>query len=294
MVVFTAGETYFRFFVDTTDSFSINKLSQRWKARHYQFNNANCRDNVDYFNRIPQGKRRITIFGDSFTIGQGIEKVEHRFSNILAEKLPNVEIHNVARDGASSASHLLQLKETKTNGYELDIVILAYCLNDIDYLLEEAEPIYDRIHAFNKNLNFIERNSYFINWLSFRYFAIKDPDLKNYSDFVVQAYRGKVWSKHKTVLQNILRSTYEQNGRVMVVTFPFLQHTAMDYPFRSIHGQLNTFWKSQNIPHLDLLKAFEPYLGPSLVVNDHDAHPNELANQIAADEIVKFINQIGR
>lgn len=293
-LIFLIGESYFRFSIDTTDSFSINKISKRWKARHYQFNNSNCRDKVDYFNKIKKGKRRITIFGDSFTIGQGIEDIDDRFSNILAQKLNNVEVHNVAKDGASSASQLLQLKETKDKGYELDIVILAYCLNDIDYLIPEAEPIYERIHAFNNGLNLLEKQSYFINWLSFRYFAYKDPDLIHYSDFVLKGYKGQSWNKHKTVLQNIIRSVYEQNGRIMVVTFPFLQHTAENYPFREIHTQLDDFWINQNIPHLDLLSSFEPYLGPELTVNNYDAHPNELSNKIAAEEIVKFLNQLRR
>ncbi len=291
-VIFTIGESYFRFYVDTTDSFSINKLSQRWKARHYHYNNANCRDNVDYFNKIKEGKRRITIFGDSFTIGQGVKNVDDRFSNLLSTKLSNVEVHNVAKDGASSASQLLQFKESKEKGYELDIVILAYCLNDIDYLVEEAEPIYNRIHAFNKGMSLLEKQSYFINWLSFRYFAFNDPDLINYSDFVMDGYKGNSWKKHKTVLQNIARSVYEQNGRIMVVTFPFLQHSAENYPFHEIHTQLDDFWKSQNIPHLDLYKSFEPYLGKDLTVNRYDAHPNELSNKLAADEIAKFIHQL--
>jgi len=286
------GETYFRFYMDRTDSFDLTKISQRWKARHYQINNANCRDNITYYNKIEQRKRRISIFGDSFTIGQGIKNIDDRFSNILRQNLPKVEIHNVAKDGASSASHLVQLKETKENDYELDIVILAYCMNDIDYLLEEGDSIYKRIHAFNKGLNVIEKNSYFINWASFRLFAFNDPDLLKYSDFVKSGYQGLSWSKHKTVLQNILRSVYEQNGRIMVVTFPFLQHTAENYPFREEHQKLDDFWKSQNIPHLDLLKTFESRLGNDLVVNEYDAHPNELANKLAADAIIRFINTL--
>ena len=78
----------------------------------------------------------------------------------------------------------------------------------------------------------------------------------------------------------------------MVVTFPFLQHSAENYPFHEIHTQLDDFWKSQNIPHLDLYKSFEPYLGKTLTVNRYDAHPNELSNKLAADEIAKFIHQL--
>ena len=43
-----AGETYFRFFYDTTDSLAYTRVSERWVQRHWHVNSAGCRDNVEY------------------------------------------------------------------------------------------------------------------------------------------------------------------------------------------------------------------------------------------------------
>src|SRR5882762_9278915 len=80
--LFLAGEVYYRFIYDTTDALDSTKVSERWFRRYYHMNSGGCRDNLDYQARIQPGKRRITILGDSFTVGHGIKNVENRFANL--------------------------------------------------------------------------------------------------------------------------------------------------------------------------------------------------------------------
>ena len=63
-----AGELYFRFFRDTTDSFALTKTSRRWFQRLYVVNNSGFRDSLDIYPlQRTSGRRRITFLGDSFT-----------------------------------------------------------------------------------------------------------------------------------------------------------------------------------------------------------------------------------
>jgi hypothetical protein len=49
---------------------------------------------------------------------------------------------------------------------------------------------------------------------------------------------------------------------------------------------LDLFWKELKVPHLDLLPVYAGCSSKALTVNAHDAHPNELANAMAADTIL--------
>ncbi len=289
MLVFIAGETYYRFFVDTTDSFGINKVSQRWMKNHYRFNNVNLRDNIDYEPKIEQGKRRITIFGDSFTAGHGVKSVNDRYANILRNTYPNLEVHVIAVNGANTHSQLEYINTLEGLGYEFDLVLLAYCLNDIDYFLYEAHESNKRIHAFNKKLNYLQRESFFINMLSFRWFALNDPDFMNYSKYVLNAYLDKdTWEKQAALLKEMKTRIHEHGGFFTAATFPFLQQTIEDYEFKQVHAQLGNFWKKQGVSHLDLLNTFAPHLGDDLTVNYFDAHPNEKAHLMAFKAVDQF------
>jgi hypothetical protein len=77
----------------------------------------------------------------------------------------------------------------------------------------------------------------------------------------------------------------------MVVTFPFVNAVGPNYPYASLHKQLDDFWKAENVPHLDLLSIYKDEPAKKLTVNRCDAHPNEYANQLATDAIEKFVVQ---
>lgn len=289
--LFMTGEVYFRFFEDTTDSFAINKVSQRWLKRHVTLNNYDIRDNIPYQLRVAKGKRRLTIIGDSFTSGHGIKNIENRFANILRKKYPDIEVHIMAYPGNNSYSQLENLNRIANVNYQFDIVLLAYCLNDIDFYVEETGGIYQRIHAFNNRLSYLEKSSYFINKLSFRLFASKDADFMNYSDFVLKGYSGDSWKKQKETLKKIKEHIQSNKGKLAILTFPFLQQTGKKYSFREVHNKLGQFWKEEGVTHIDLLKTYEPYFGSQLTVNKYDAHPNEFAHQLAANVIEKILQK---
>lgn len=287
-LIFTGGETYYRFFFDATDSFSINKTSQRWFKRHYVLNNAFVRDNIDYNFEIAEGKRRITIFGDSFTAGHGIKSVDDRFANILRKRYPNIEIHVMAKNGANTNTVINWIEKLQSDGYQFDVVALVYCLNDIDYYTTKGKRVHHRIQSFKNSLNFFERNSYFINTLSFRLFAHQEPYFMDYSDHVLDAYSNSEWEQQKHDLIQVKEMIWKINRPMLVISFPFLQVRIEDYAFKEVHKQLNGFWEKQHVPHLDLLPVYESSLGEHLTVNPYDAHPNEFAHRLAAQAMEEY------
>jgi tetratricopeptide (TPR) repeat protein len=291
-LIFLGGEVYYRFLDDSSDSFGYTKTYQRWHQRHFHVNAQGCRDNLDYHSRIPPGKRRISLVGDSFTAGHGIKNVEARFVNRLRRANPRWDVQMLAEQGLDTGNELRLLEYIIKVGYELDQVVLVYNLNDSADITPEWKEAVDRIYTSSEKQSWLVRNSYFANTLYFRWRFRRVPDLANYYHFVLAAYRhGPLWEEQQRRLKE-LRDLVEANGgRLLAVTFPFL-HAPLDnhYEFRSAHRQLAECWRTLSVPHLDLLPVYEGLPPRQLVVNRFDAHPNEFAHRLAANAIQRFLD----
>ncbi len=293
IVLFWGVESYYRFYVDTTDSFAISKITQRWGKRYYKNNNIKSRDNVDYILKKQPGLRRITFIGDSFTIGYGIEDVDDRFVNIIRKSLYDKEIHVIAGNGFDTDRQFLYLKQFHDDlGYDMDVVILVYNLNDIAFLIPENKAIVERIYGYEDELGYIGQNSYFVNEAFFKWKAMTDPDMGSYFGYLKDSYKKNTnWTNMQNYLGDVINYCNDNEIKLMVITFPFLHDFEREYQFVEAHQALAAFWAEKGIPHMDLLPAFLPHKDEYLIVNDFDAHPNEKAHQIAAKAIEKFILQ---
>lgn len=290
-LAFLGMESWYRFIRDTTDSFNYSKTSQRWFRLHYQMNNFGMRDNVKYEFRIAPGKRRVSIIGDSFTVGQGIADVEDRFPNIMRRTAPDLEVHVLAVPGFDTGAELGLLSQLVTNGYQLDIVVLAYCLNDIGDLLPEWQQTLHRINSDQAQLGWLKRNSYFANTMHYRWKAMRDPDILDYFGVVKDAYAGPKWDVQRERLRVMQTLVTSSGGRFGVVTFPFFQALKPDYPWLAVHQQLGAFWEEFVVSHRDLLPIYRRLGAADLTVNQFDAHPNELAHLLAAEAVLKLIEE---
>jgi hypothetical protein len=288
------GETYFRFFYDTTDSFALTKTSRRWFRWHVHENNMGVRDNQDYSPERTPDRTRITFVGDSFTVGHGICDVEARFGNRIRRMHPDWEIHVVGYLGYDSGKELAMLQRTVGN-YEIDRVVLVYCLNDIDDVnpqwtesiaKTEVDKCYKKV-----NTNWAIEHSYLINTLYYRMLIFTLPGIGDYFRFDHDAYFGPPWTAQALRLKKMRDLVRGQGGKLYVVTFPYLHLLGPHYDFRDVHKKLDEYWQSIGVPNLDLLPVFEPYPARRLMVNAHDAHPNEFANALAADAISEFLEQ---
>ena len=287
-----AGEVYFRFFHDTTDSVNFSRVSRRWFSRYwYTRNDLGCRDNVDYYLAVEPGKRRVSFLGDSFTAGQGIKNLEHRFVNRIRSHRSDWEIHMLADLGWDTDSELNFLKYAVTHNYQLDNVVLVFCLNDVSDLIPRWMDSVRSADAEIRHAGWLIQNSYFLNFLYAHWQIMRNPYTKDYYAFIGDGYRGDIWDKEVKQLRELRDLVYAHGGKLMVVTFPFVNAVGPNYPYAAIHKQLNEFWKAENVPHLDLLSVYKNEAATKLTINRFDAHPSEYAHQLAAEAIEKFVAQ---
>jgi hypothetical protein len=287
-----AGEIYFRFCYDTTDSLAYTRASERWIQRHWRVNQAGCRDDRDYSPALTPGKRRISFVGDSFTAGHGISDVEDRFPNIVRRAHPEWEIHVLARQGLDTGGELALMRKLFARGYQAQQVVLVYCLNDVgDLLPVQAEATLRTLDALDQSC-WLVRNSYMLNLWYYHYRAARDPYLRNYFPFVREAYRGPIWEQQQERLKAFRDLVQAHGAQFAVVTFPFLHALGPNYEYRFVHETLNQFWLASGVPHLDLLPVFTNLPPARITVNRFDAHPNEYANQLAAAAIGNWLQHL--
>jgi hypothetical protein len=203
---------------------------------------------------------------------------------------PDWEVHVLASLGWDTDRELAIMKLYTDQGSEVDVVVLIYCLNDIADIVPEWQEILSRVYEA-PDPGYLAQHSYLFNTLYYRWKASHDPGISNYYDFVLENYEGPVWDMQKRRLRALRDFVDAQGGRLLVVTFPFVHNLGQNYPYRSVHARLDEVWRDLEVPHHDLLSAFEAYPGAKLVVNSYDAHPNERAHAIAAESIAAFIDE---
>ena len=292
-LVFLPLETWYRFFADRSEGLNTSRVSQRWFLRHYHLNNVRMRDDVDYAAAIEPGKRRLTFLGDSLTAGHGVADVEKRFGNRVRRAIGATwEVQIFAQNGFETGEEIDAVRSLVRRGFQFDVVVLVYYLNDIrDLFPEWNDDIARFLLAAQSGEPAWLRRSLFADVVYWRARAALEPALGRYHDVLLDGYASAAWEiqrKRLLALRDLCRA---QGASFAVVVFPLLELLGPEYRFRAVHGQLDRFWDDAGVPHLDLLHTFDGRAPSELVVHSGDAHPNEEAHRLAAEAITRFIEK---
>ena len=290
-------ELTFGAFVEFTDAFSATNVSDRWFERYIEpyRNDLGFRD----LRQFPKGKQQsftdVFYFGDSFTIGQGIEEIEDLFVNrsqqLLNERLVEGELpvrtFNAAEFGWEVSyiqgilAGLITKKELRP-----DVVVYVYMLNDIEgYDPRTEESIRDIQKTEAKS--WLWTRTYFFNWLYFRWQQSRANRTVDYFPHLADSYRQKPWDGVRFKLSEMKSNCDEVGADFRMVFFPFLHNLGPGYEFKHAHEQLAEFCEQHGIRYLDLEPILTPRAAEGLMVNRFDNHPNEHCHEIVAEAIVE-------
>jgi hypothetical protein len=167
-------------------------------------------------------------------------------------------------------------------------VVLVYNINDIGEVMPNWIAAYKGLVADRFRNSWLCRNSFFVNLYYHRWQLRRSAYARHYFDEVEAAYQGPIFEKHKIALTAMCNMTVIRGGRLVVVTFPFLDAAVR---FKSAHERMERFWTEHAVPHLDLLPVFSNLPPATITVNAHDAHPNEHAHALAAEAIDRFLQE---
>lgn len=282
------AETVFALGYDSTDTFALCRTSKRWYERHVALNNMGFRDQKRFQDRKPVGRSRIVLLGDSFAFGHGVKDPNNRFGDILekkciAESEDGWELYNISQQGLPTSLMVERLDQLAADGFELDVLLLAYNLNDVEDLDENSRHVIGTI-ILDQPSSWVVRECYLPNFLYYRSQQFTRPELQGYFHWLVNAYHGEVWDTQRRQLDEIREWCDRRGVELLVVIFPSLVDMD-DYQFDEAHRVLNEYWQDNDVPVLDLLPILRPHAAEGLIVNRFDAHPNERAHELAASAI---------
>jgi lysophospholipase L1-like esterase len=259
--------------------------------------------------------RRIAFVGDSFTYGWGIERVEDRFPDRIqamfdehlsdsdtdpyrdrqgaarrarrdtqaADSDGRVEIMNVAKPGWGTGDQLQPMRDM-IDIYGVDDVVLCYVSNDIEKLLPRS-PEFDPIRPPEMKL-VNPSTSCLFDYLFHRFCVPRAATVRGYHDWLADGFADPdIWRRHQEQLYNIIRHCRDHDVTLRVVLLPYIRTTGEKFQPAKLHATLAQFFDTNGVQVVDLLPSIAPFDPADLMVNGHDAHPNEKANELFADAI---------
>jgi len=286
-VVGLVAESYFRFICVETDAFGMSLPARRWFALHTRLNSLGCRDNEWTVDK-PAGVRRIAFVGDSFSYGWGIEREEDRFPNLLGAMFDRqspgkVEVMNVAKPGWDTGAQLQPIKDMIAI-YGLDEVVLCYVTNDIEKLLPRTDDFDPIRPPTPKLLN--PTTSCLVDYYYHRLWVPRVDTVSGYHDWLAEGFADPaIWRQHQQQLHDIIQHCQDRGVAFRVVLLPFIRTSGEKFEPQRVYAMVKRFFEANQVPVVDLLPTITGLDPSDLMVNGHDAHPNEHANKLFAEAI---------
>lgn len=294
IVLFFLIDVYFYVFFVRSDSFSFTLANQRWFELYWKpINQLGYRD-LNYSEEELQKNQLIFVVGDSFVAGQGIKNYQDRFSNRLGEKLPKGWIVlNIAQVGWSTTE---EYQAVISHPYRPKILILSYFVDDIrgathHSQVKEKFRFTELVTPPSPLVGGLIKHSYFLNffyWEWYRYYNRQPEEV--YWQRLRNLYgEGEAWRVHQEELRALVE--YAKKNQVVLLPIIFPNLISM-LPSKPIVNKVQLFFQSLDVKTIDLSSAFSRCSPADLIVNNMDAHPNELVNAQVAEILYEEINTI--
>ncbi len=229
MALFVAAEGYFYFFYDTSDGSMILLSSRRWLDRHVKRNPLGFRGKLIPLNgQKAPGELNIAVIGDSFTFGEGIDREEDRYTEVLEKKLREsgirASVYNLSGLGLNTLIEIELFKFLRDNRAPVDIIILGYVTNDIlepENYTPEYKAARARTDKRSPIIDAVINRSFVLNFLYHRFTTFSDPAYRNYGKMVITRYEDpQILSTHLQDLATVKSLAKEIGARLAVATFP--------------------------------------------------------------------------
>lgn len=291
-LLFTCFEFYFRYVYDQSDGLGFLKVNKKWQERHVVYNSSFLRDR-EFKTEKRSGEIRIAAVGDSLTFGAGIKNTSDRFTNILEKKLKDsgkdASVYNFGVSGIDTAGEV-DIYKNKVGGFNPDIVILQYYLNDIQTDNSQAAEIFQENSKRGRLVTTLSDLSYFFDFL---YWRLNSKYTKTFgelnSSYLSQYADSGMFDAHKELLAGLLNQISSDGKKVVVIIFPLLNAAGDNYPALSVHANLDEFFRLRNVEVIDLLPDLSGRKSEELVASKFDAHPNEMVHSLAAEKLYNSV-----
>jgi lysophospholipase L1-like esterase len=244
----------------------------------------------------PPGVRRVAVLGDSIAFGYWVAEQDAfpaQLQRLLAEGgATGVEALNFGVPGYNLEQETERLREGALR-FSPDLVIVAFCLNDLRSLSHEYGLVLDRAERrgslSGRAADWLLARSQLASWIEYR-----RAQLESRREFVraKNPLHGDVFPESEQAQRLELSSRLGPLAEILkplrvpalVAVFPLFGNRFANYPYRSHHALVLEAARGAGLQAVDLLPCFEPY-------DFHDVrvdvlHPGPLGHRIAAHAVV--------
>ncbi len=255
--------------------------------------NAHGLRGPDFDRRKAPGTFRVEVLGDSFTFGEGVRLEDTLPAQLEAELAPGapqpIEVLNLGVSGWATR-HEIRFLEQVGLGFDPDLVLVVYVLNDAQY--RARLNLWDDFRAAWEPPRLLRVS----HLASFVYARIARHVLgQRYVEEVLSQAQGE-GDQLRLAMRYLARGRQlaEATGaEFAVVIYPFLYRLDASYPFAPLHATVAAACRRAGIPVLDLLPTFRGQDYDELWVHPSDQHPNERAHALAARAVAEFLRGEG-
>lgn len=281
------AETWLRFLSVKTDVYGMTLPSRRWFLLYTTQNSWKCRDR-EWAVPKPPGVYRVALVGDSYVFGWGVEDVNDRMTERLAQRFDAVapravEVLNVAKGGWGTKDQVKPVSDI-IDVLGVDEVVLCFLPNDIEKLIPKPEfgdPTLPPQQSFF-NLD----SSCVLDYLYRRVYTPMKPVVTHYHDWLAGGFRNpQVMAELEDSVDAMIAKCSETGVKFRVVLLPFIKTGGREWDSKQVHAIARGVFERRGVEVVDLLPTIAGREPGRLVVNRDDAHPNAEANRLFAERI---------
>jgi hypothetical protein len=204
------------------------------------------------------------------------------------------EVVNLAMPGMNSVDEETQLVQEGMD-YRPEVVLLGYVLNDSeDATAAESRRARDWLEERQAPPPLLVERSALVRLVTGRVRATLENRRRVTGYRSMYAPTTPGWLAAQRSLRHMGALCKERGVPFVVAIFPLLANPLDEgYPFAEIHGEVARAASEAGARVFDLLPAFHGLRWDVLVVNGaEDEHPNEVAHRIAADSLLKSLDEV--
>jgi hypothetical protein len=245
----------------------------------------------------PAGVRRVVSLGDSFAWGASVEfedaypqRLERGLTRRRGERW---EVVSLALPGMNTVDQAAQLADEGL-AYAPDVVLLGFVLNDSeDAQAAETRRAEDWLRARQAHPGLLDRSALY-RLVAGRVRATAENRRRISGYRSMYAANAPGWIASRDALARMGALCREHGLPFVVAIFPLFGNPLDgSYPFGEVHRTIGQAAAAAGARVVDLLPAYRGLRWDLLVVDGvDDEHPNEIAHRIAAQALLKVLDDV--
>ncbi len=291
----SVAEVYVRYtYRDITTTGHSSFFSIKWhSANPPSINRFGFRER-DYADKQNDDVFRIAVIGDSFTYGQGVD-TKDRLSDILESSLNKgnggkFEVLNFGKRGTETVDHLNFLKDYVLASSP-DFILLQWFINDVEVDKSERPKPFPLVpsYVFASYLN-QHSGLYFLLDSQWRILQQRLGMAGSYEDYMVERFvdlDDADLLQADQALEEIFAVAQRNSIPTAILMFPALSGEIQS-KLGFLIDHVATICERNGVVCIDLRRTLATAESASdLWVNRFDNHPNRLANELAAIQVLE-------